>query len=275
MKNLFKLLFAALFVVSFTSCGTSIEPGEEGFLFSKFGDGVQKEVTYNEGFEWHAPWNDIITYDTREKTLDLNLTDVLDNNGLSLGVDVALMFKVQKGKSATLHTTRGVEYVDNFVHPVSVGAIRQVVKKYTAAQIYSGQVDNFEQQVFDLASKDLMDNNITLTRVILKDIDPPAKIAAAIEAKEAQKEANLKSELFKEEQTNIANANIEKARGVKESKILEAQGEAQSIQLKQQALRQSPQYVELVKAENWDGKLPQYMTSGSGGGMFIDLRNKQ
>jgi hypothetical protein len=54
-------------------------------------------------------------------------------------------------------------------------------------------------------------------------------------------------------------------------KVMSAEAEAKSITLKQHALQQSPQYVELIKAERWDGKLPQYQL-GSGTGLFLQMK---
>lgn len=42
-------------------------------------------------------------------------------------------------------------------------------------------------------------------------------------------------------------------------KVTAAAAEAKSIQLQQAALSASPQYVELIKAQKWDGKYPIYM----------------
>lgn len=54
-------------------------------------------------------------------------------------------------------------------------------------------------------------------------------------------------------------------------KVMAAQAEARSIMLQQEALQKSPQYVELIKAQKWNGALPQYMLSGSSG-LFLNLK---
>jgi regulator of protease activity HflC (stomatin/prohibitin superfamily) len=63
-----------------------------------------------------------------------------------------------------------------------------------------------------------------------------------------------------------ANAKVDITNARKDSavRVTLAKGEAEAIKVKQDALKQSPQYVELIKAEAWDGKLPQVVTSGSG-----------
>lgn len=53
-------------------------------------------------------------------------------------------------------------------------------------------------------------------------------------------------------------------------KVVNAQAEARSIAVQQEALQRSPQYVELIKAQKWDGKLPQYVL-GSGTNMLMQI----
>jgi hypothetical protein len=54
-------------------------------------------------------------------------------------------------------------------------------------------------------------------------------------------------------------------------KVKGALAEAKSIQVVQEALKQSPQYVEKIKAERWNGALPTYMFGG-GSTPFINIK---
>jgi hypothetical protein len=56
---------------------------------------------------------------------------------------------------------------------------------------------------------------------------------------------------------------VEEARGVAESTLLKAKGEAEAIRIKGEALRENPRLVELSAIEKWDGKLPQLVGSGA------------
>ncbi|MDG2226964.1 MAG: hypothetical protein P8L20_04450, partial [Flavobacteriales bacterium] len=39
-----------------------VDPGEEGFIYRPYGKGVETDISYNEGTQFIAPWNEIITY---------------------------------------------------------------------------------------------------------------------------------------------------------------------------------------------------------------------
>ncbi|MCK9476520.1 MAG: hypothetical protein M0R46_11405 [Candidatus Muirbacterium halophilum] len=54
-----------LLVIILSTCLVTIEPGEKGVLFYKWGDGLDKETVYDEGVHFVSPWNTMIIYDVR------------------------------------------------------------------------------------------------------------------------------------------------------------------------------------------------------------------
>ncbi|HYX56345.1 MAG TPA: hypothetical protein VE818_09315, partial [Nitrososphaeraceae archaeon] len=59
--------------------------------------------------------------------------------------------------------------------------------------------------------------------------------------------------------------NVARAEGVRQSNVLQAEGESQAIKIIDQQLRTSPTYLEWLKTQRWDGKLPLVTGGGSGG----------
>ncbi|MFB5607220.1 MAG: prohibitin family protein, partial [Candidatus Nitrosomaritimum yanchengensis] len=59
------------------------------------------------------------------------------------------------------------------------------------------------------------------------------------------------------------------AEGLAAANIAEANGEAQAIKIINQALAQNPNYLEWLKTQEWDGKLP--LVVGEGGTPFIQI----
>jgi hypothetical protein len=52
----------------FAFSGKTIKPGEEGFLFDSFGGGIDKTMTYSEGYTAYLPWKEMITYNVQYKS---------------------------------------------------------------------------------------------------------------------------------------------------------------------------------------------------------------
>ena len=90
-------------------------------------------------------------------------------------------------------------------------------------------------------------------------------------AKELENQEIIKkmAEQKKQEQEYLAAAKIATAKGDSAKTIIRATAEAQSIKIKQQQLKSSSQYIEYLKAQKWDGKMPQVVGSG---GLIIDLK---
>ena len=78
-----------------------------------------------------------------------------------------------------------------------------------------------------------------------------------VEAKQTAQQQALKAE------QDLARIEVEA-----QQKITQAQAEAESIRLIQEALAKSPDYVDYVKWNKWDGKLPEVVGSD---GVLVDV----
>ena len=89
---------------------TDVNPGEEGFVYHPYGGGVDKERTFNEGTIFIAPWNEMITYNTRQQSKNFT-SEVMDINGTDIIVKVAVNYAATGGKTADLHLKHGPSYI--------------------------------------------------------------------------------------------------------------------------------------------------------------------
>ena len=76
-----------------SSMFVTIQPGEKGVKFKRFGGGLDKEKIYDQGFKIIAPWDDMIVYDVRE-TETFEKMEVLSKNGLSIKIDLSIKYKM-------------------------------------------------------------------------------------------------------------------------------------------------------------------------------------
>jgi len=269
IKHIIIGAISALALIIFLMSWEDVEPGQEGFLYSPYSGGVETKSTYNEGTYFVAPWNEIITYNILQESKEYK-SQVMDINGTDIGIEVAVNFSVKKGNAANLHLMHGKGYI-SFINDKVRGAIKDVVGRYTYQEVYSSKREVLEGEIEEILLKDFNGNYIVLHYVEIADVNLPKNIASEITVKETQKQKNYTSELMKIEQKNLADAKIEKARGDAESLIINAEAESKSIKIKQEQLRQSPQYIEYMKAQKWNGVLPQVVT-GNGGGLIIDMK---
>lgn len=99
--------------------------------------------------------------------------------------------------------------------------------------------------------------------------DPVLKASVAAKALAIQEALQLENEQ-KKIKVQVENDLLEASRD-SAVKVKAAMAEARSISVQQEALKQSPNYVELIKAQKWNGQLPTYMF-GSGTMPMIQLK---
>lgn len=237
-------------VVLFFMSWQDVEPGEEGFIYRPYGNGVDTQVTYNEGTQFIAPWNEMITYNVLQQSETYQST-VMDKNGTDITVEIAVNYSVERGESAKLHLQWGKNYI-TFVDDKSQGAIKDVIGKFTYEEVYSTKRNLLEGEIVEILTKEFSKNFLTLEYIEIKDVDLPTNIAQEIVNKETQKQKNLTAKELQKEKEYLANARIEEARG-DSSLIVSARFKAEAISLEATQISKNPRYIELKKWEKWDG----------------------
>jgi regulator of protease activity HflC (stomatin/prohibitin superfamily) len=182
----------ALFVLMGVSSSLfyTINATQRAVIFYKFGDGLDKENVIYPGVHMKAPWNDVFVYNVQETAQDENM-DVLDKSGLSIHVDVTVRFKPIAEKIGYIYEKFNVDYVNVLVVPEIRSAVRQVMGRYTAEEIYSTKRAEVEATIKSESEKILHANNVTMVALLIKSIQLPDQIRIAIESKLQQQQEAL------------------------------------------------------------------------------------
>jgi regulator of protease activity HflC (stomatin/prohibitin superfamily) len=262
-------LFGLIGIIMLFMSWSDVDQGSEGFMYRPYSGGVDQSATFTEGTYFTAPWNDVITYNIRQQSRSYE-SQVMDINGTDIGVQVAVNFHAQAGTTPKLHLKHGTGYAESFIDKKVKGAIKDVIGRYTYVEVYSSKREALENEIEEILTKDFEGNYVLLDFVEIADVNLPKNIATEITVKETQKQKNKTSELKKIEEKNLADAKIETARGDSAKLMINSTAEAEAIRIKQNQLRQSPQYIEYMKANKWNGVMPSVVTDG-GSGLIIDM----
>jgi len=248
------LLLASLFFMSWTD----VNPGEEGFVYRPYTNGIDQETVYTEGTVFIAPWNEMITYNILQQSRQYS-SKVMEKNGMEIGIDVTVNYNPMQNNCAKLHLKHGKSYESSFIDAKVRGVIKDVIGRYTYEEIYSTKREALETEMDNLFQSEFPVNFISYNFCEIADVNLPDNVKTAITEKETQKQRNQKAKELEEEQQYLANAEIKKAEGEKTAAILRAEGRAEEIRLVQQQLTRSPNYIELVKWKGYaDGKGSPY-----------------
>lgn len=192
----------------------TIEAGERAVIFKTFEGGIDKDNVLTPGFDVKAPWNDLHVYDVKENSVEEKM-DVLDKNGLSINVDVTVRFHPIYDRIGFLHENFGKGYISSLVVPEVRSAVRQVMGRFTAEEIYSTKRGEVETMIKTETEKSLIANSIQMKALLIRSINLPEQIKMAIENK------------LKQEQEALAyQFRLEKEKSEAERKRIAAEGEA-------------------------------------------------
>lgn len=208
----FFILFLFLFLTNTTFL--TIDPGEKGVLFKKFGGGLDKENIYSQGFHVVAPWNTMFIYDVRVDEA-LEVMDVLSKNGLNITVELSFRFNPDPAKIGFLHDEIGKDYTDRIIKPEIRSATREVIGQYLPEELYSTKREAIQTEIFDKTKASISQKNIILDAILIRSVQLPDKLKEAIEQKLQEEQLAFQYE-FK----------LDRERKEAEIKIIEAQAKA-------------------------------------------------
>ncbi|MDE0098438.1 MAG: prohibitin family protein [Truepera sp.] len=254
LRNLGSLAVVVGIVLALISNAFVVVPaGNAGVVFNVFG-GVQ-DNELGEGFHVVLPFLQQVTlYDVRQQELTLSqLTgDQItsrSSEGLEINADATILYQISPTEVAKLHQDIGPSYVDVRIRPEIRSQVRDAIAEFNAAELISTR----RQEVSALIETSLQDvlaaDNIRVLAVLLRDVRIPASITQAIEEKQAA-EQQIQVEENRRQQAEIAAQRlIIEAEGQRDAQIARAEGEAQALELRGNAIRTNPEIIQLEVAE--------------------------
>lgn len=210
------ILAFILFGILSNTTFLTIDPGEKGVLFKRFGGGLDKDYVYDQGFHIVAPWNKMYIYDVRTNENFENM-EVLSKNGLTIKVELSYRYMPIGDKIGFLHDEIGPAYLERIIKPEIRSATREVIGKYLPEELYSTKREAIQDEIFQRTMSNVEKKYLVLDAVLIREVELPQTLQDAIERK------------LKEEQLALEfDFRLDKERKEAERKIIEAKAKAES-----------------------------------------------
>jgi regulator of protease activity HflC (stomatin/prohibitin superfamily) len=113
-----------------------VPAGQRGVMFRYFKGGTVKDRIWGEGLNITPPWDSLSLYDIRLQQNTLKL-QVLSEDGLTLGVSVAVSYRLNQEMLGYLQQDIGADYFDRMIRPQVESHARRIFGERSAHQIYS------------------------------------------------------------------------------------------------------------------------------------------
>lgn len=254
-----------------------VEAGYRGVLL-EFG-AVDTNVSLNEGLHFVTPFKDnVVPLEVRTQRTTENAASA-SRDLQDVSTQVALNYHANPETVQILYKEIGFDYSNRVIQPAIQESVKQVTARFNAEELITRR-ETVKTEIEEQIKQRLAVYNIVVEAVSITEFSFSEQFTRAVEAKvEAEQRAlqatnDLRRIEIEAQQAEAAaigaqKANVARAEGLRQANILEAEGEAQAIQIIDQRLRESPSYLEWLKAQKWDGKLP--LVVGEGATPFITI----
>lgn len=285
------LAFGLVFgIFGVLSCLETVPAGYVGVVYNMSG-GVDGEIL-TQGWHIISPTKKITTYSIGLEQSYLSSEDIGDSprdesfniptsDGKTVRVNLEFSYRFDEAKVAetfVMFKGKSGEVVkDTFIKPKVIAWTQEVSAKYPVTDIFGDKRTEINAELDVYLRDKFMEYGIIIDTVNFTDISVDEETAAAIQKKvTAQQElelATIEAETAKIQAEN----NKEVARISAEKMLIDSEAKAQAIIIAAEAEAEAnrmiiesltPELIEKIKYEKWDGKLPT--VSGSDSIVMID-----
>ncbi|MEO0262770.1 MAG: SPFH domain-containing protein [candidate division WOR-3 bacterium] len=158
--------------------------------------------------------------------------------GLMVGVELTLWFRLNRDKIIDIHKYIGPDYLYKVIEPAFKGVAKNVISSYSIKEIYSEKREEAEKKIEEKIKEVLEKDGFLIEKVILKDIKLPPDFLKAVEEKKVAEEKVKEMEYI-----------LEKEKKEAERKKIEAEGKAEAIRIISEELKKNPQYIKYLYVE--------------------------
>ena len=287
MKKYFGLLTVSILSLTLSNC-TKIEATEKGFSYDNLGDHKGQIKTIPEyGYTFYNPMKTKVvaistqlqhyvwTSDKNEGSEANESIQIACKGGANMNCNVGFNYRVNPDSVSHIYFLFNQDNLDwitkNYLRTKVRAAMQEISGTYTPDSLFNN-LPAYENAVRTTLTDTMREQGFILETFTLTHAPDPTDpaLVKAISAKNSEKQLADQALYTKIKNENLALADIAKARGDSASNVIKAAGQAVAIQ-KQQAVL-TTEYVEYIKWNKWDGKLP---TTQLGGGTSMIYSPKQ
>ena len=256
-------LVALVLILPFVWPFVLVGAGERAVIFNRF-SGVQ-QGQLGEGLHAVIPWVQRATvYDVKAQTYTMsksanesnqqagNSSDALQAltaDGQPVSLEMSVRFHADPKQIWRLHQEIGPDYLAKVVRPEVRSDVRMIIAQYPVVDVYGPKRAEIIAQIDSRLRAELAKNYVVLDDALLRDVSFSPQFQQAVEQKQVA-------------QQDVQRMEYERDRADKERrrKIIEAEGEAESIRLKAAALSANPGLTQYEYVQNLPANVKTVVT---------------
>lgn len=260
-----------------------VDAGYRGVLLH-FG-AVDTSISLKEGIHFVTPFRDsVVPMEVRTLKIVEDATSA-SKDLQAVSTQVAINYRLSPESVPLIYQNLGFQFETRVVSPAIQESVKQITARFNAEELIT-QREIVKNQIQEQIKNRLALYNIEVETVSITEFRFSEEFTKAVELKvQAQQRAlqaqnDLRRIQIEANQTEAKaigqqRAAVAEAEGTQRANILRAQGESEAIKIIDTQLRSSPSYLEWLKTQKWDGKLPLVTGGQNGVTPFIEIPVEQ
>jgi prohibitin 2 len=228
-------------IVIMAAAGTYVvQPGFRGVEVTM---GKVSSAFKPEGFGFKSPFiTTIYPISVRQQTKD-DQAECFSSDLQQVVVDLRVLYRIPESSVVKLFQQYYGDPFDSLVEPRVQEALKEVAALQSAEQIVKNR-EQIKARALEIAQKKV-GSFLVIEDIVIQNISLTKELESAIEAKMVQEQEAQKAEYFQQ-----------RAQIDADTAVIQAKGEAESIRIRGQALKDDPAFVDLKIVDKWDGITP-------------------
>ncbi len=223
----------------------NVPAGNVAVIFDR-GDGVL-EKSLPEGLHFKIPfWQVATLVDTRLQEMSILVQDkstepinALTRDGQQVNIDATVQYYISAENAPKIYQKIGSDYQKKIIMPGVRSIVREIVTGYDSKELFAQEKrEEASRRIREKLTANYAEGFITLKDILVRNVGFSDNYLKSIEEKKIAEQKVQRAE-FEQQEAKVR----------KETTIIDAQGQAESIRLKGDALRNSPEVIQLQFVE--------------------------
>lgn len=247
--GMFSLIIIILFFMLIFGCFFIVPAGHSGVIFNNF-IGIKPNI-YDEGFHFKIPFVESVTkFEVRTKVYNEDASAASYDLQV-VSTKVALNYHIDKTQVFSLYKNIGADFEVRIINPSIQEVVKSVTAKHNAEELITKR-ELIKEEIRLALKERLAAYYIVVDDMSITNFDFSEEFNKAIESKVTAEQNALK------EQNNLKVVQFQA-----QQKVEEAKGSAESIKIINEELQKSPQYIDYITIQKWNGVMPLSLGSGT------------